>query len=303
MRRGCARKPALHGTGGAVRGLHAVAARLARGRGGCHERAGAPDWLLARAGWRTTDGADAADRSGAPAESELCGRSGRVVRSAGIAARATAGAGARAGRDAVHAAAGAVSGVAEQVRCGRRHSDRHRHSRAHRGGARSAGRDFSSTRWCCGSIRAPIRASASCCGGCAATCLEAYAHQELPFERLVELLDPPRAFGRQPLFQTALVLQNAAPASLQLSGAEASALEVAHPHHQVRPVLQSVREHGPGEEAGGLVGGAGVQRGSIRSGFSRTHRRRTWSGCWGRSLRRRGCGSSHIESCSMSARG
>ncbi|MDH3476203.1 MAG: amino acid adenylation domain-containing protein, partial [Rhodospirillales bacterium] len=57
------------------------------------------------------------------------------------------------------------------------------------------------------------------------TCLEAYAHQELPFERLVEILDPPRAFGRQPLFQTMLVLQNNQPPSLELPGLRASVLE------------------------------------------------------------------------------
>jgi hypothetical protein len=59
-----------------------------------------------------------------------------------------------------------------------------------------------------------------------ASCLAAYAHQDLPFERLVELLDPPRAFGRQPLFQTMLVLQNNEQPHLDLLGIRATALTV-----------------------------------------------------------------------------
>ncbi|MES2936867.1 MAG: non-ribosomal peptide synthase/polyketide synthase [Pseudomonadota bacterium] len=48
--------------------------------------------------------------------------------------------------------------------------------------------------------------------------LAAYAHQEVPFEQLVEHLNPPRSQGYTPLFQVMFMLQNAPRQTLEIPG-------------------------------------------------------------------------------------
>jgi amino acid adenylation domain-containing protein len=48
--------------------------------------------------------------------------------------------------------------------------------------------------------------------------LDAYAHQDLPFEKLVEELQPERDMSRTPIFQVVFVLQNAPTETLNFSG-------------------------------------------------------------------------------------
>ncbi|HET6974042.1 MAG TPA: amino acid adenylation domain-containing protein [Pyrinomonadaceae bacterium] len=54
--------------------------------------------------------------------------------------------------------------------------------------------------------------------------LDAYAHQDLPFEKLVETVQPERIFDRNPLFQVMFVFQNAQ--QLELPGLVVRALEI-----------------------------------------------------------------------------
>ncbi|MCP5425323.1 MAG: amino acid adenylation domain-containing protein [Gammaproteobacteria bacterium] len=56
--------------------------------------------------------------------------------------------------------------------------------------------------------------------------LDAYTHQDLPFEKLVEELQPERDPSRSPLFQVAFSHQQASSARLDLPGLEVSSLEL-----------------------------------------------------------------------------
>ena len=56
--------------------------------------------------------------------------------------------------------------------------------------------------------------------------LEAYDHQQLPFEQLVDALAPERNLASSPLFQVMLVLQNASEDPLQLPGVDVSVLHI-----------------------------------------------------------------------------
>ncbi len=82
-----------------------------------------------------------------------------------------------------------------------------------------------------------------------ATCLAAYAHQEVPFEHLVDALCARRALGQTPLFQAVFVLQNTPVGELSLPGLRITPAEVDRGTSKFDLVLALT------ETAGGYKGG------------------------------------------------
>ncbi len=77
-------------------------------------------------------------------------------------------------------------------------------------------------------------------------CLGAQAHQSLPFERLVDELQPVRDLSHSPLFQVLFALQNMAGQATQVPGLEISPLEAENPSAKFDLSLDIMEEAGLG---------------------------------------------------------
>ena len=86
------------------------------------------------------------------------------------------------------------------------------------------------------------------------TDLAAYAHQDVPFERLVDILNPLRTLTYQPLFQVMLTLQNTADAEAELDGLRVVNEPVERSSAKFDLNFELSEVHGPGTAPQGLAG-------------------------------------------------
>lgn len=86
------------------------------------------------------------------------------------------------------------------------------------------------------------------------TALGGFAHQDMPFESLVELLNPDRSLARHPLFQIMLVLQNNAETTFDLPGLTAESVDLVGRVAGFDLTFGFREKHGPGGEPEGIDG-------------------------------------------------
>ncbi|MED7948424.1 non-ribosomal peptide synthetase [Streptomyces sp. BE303] len=84
--------------------------------------------------------------------------------------------------------------------------------------------------------------------------LDAFSHQDVPFERLVEEVNPTRVLGRHPLFQTLLVLQNHEEGELGLPGLESEPEPLGLRVAKFDLNIGITERHGPDGAPAGLTG-------------------------------------------------
>ncbi|HBB87816.1 MAG TPA: hypothetical protein DC047_09395 [Blastocatellia bacterium] len=74
--------------------------------------------------------------------------------------------------------------------------------------------------------------------------IDAYTHQSVPFEKLVEEMRPERSLSRSPLFQTMFVLENESASELTLKGVEVETLRVETPAAKFDLTLGAIEKSG-----------------------------------------------------------
>ena len=92
--------------------------------------------------------------------------------------------------------------------------------------------------------------------------LEAQEHQDLPFEQVVELLNPPRSLAHSPLFQVLFAWEQDQDSDLLLTGLDVTPVESSH--HVAKFDLQLALHERDGQIVGGLEYASGLfERGTV----------------------------------------
>ena len=272
--------PGLAPLAGAICRLHAVAA----GGAGQRERGGkrdlAPAWVLARSSWR-------ACRSRSICRATVRGLRCRATAAAAWAcccrrgaARRASGACARGGSEPVHGAAGWLGGLLTPAWGGQRHRDRQPDCGAHRQRAGRSGRVLREHAGAAhGHVRA-IRACAALIGRVRGGNLSGLRPSELPFERLVEVLNPARSLSRHPLFQVMLAFQNNAAARFEVAGLAARFEPVAVGQAKFDLSVSVSERRGADGAPAGIVGEIEYASDLFERGDALRGWRGGWCGCW-----------------------